>query len=61
MISYRREVDLLNGRSRTYVMCAAHIPKGAQYYMNEEAYVSNRLVVDKIMSVIDSTDETTTK
>ena len=50
MISWWKEVDRREGLSKTYVMCAAHIPKGAQYYMNEEEYVSNRLIIDKIIS-----------
>ena len=50
MISWWKEIDRREGRNRTYVICAAHIPKGAQYYMNEEEYVSNRLVIDEIIS-----------
>lgn len=49
-ISWWKEVNRREGLNRTYVICAAHIPKGAQYYMNEEEYVSNRLIIDKIIS-----------
>ena len=49
-ISWWKEVSRREGLSRTYVICAAHIPKGAQYYMNEAEYVSNRLIIDEILN-----------
>lgn len=52
-VSLWKKIDEMQGIDKTYVMCAAHIPKGAQYYMNETEYVSNRLVVDKIISIVD--------
>ena len=49
---YKISVDWRLKYLKREVLCSAHIPKGASYYLNEcGEYVSDTLVIDKVLDV----------